>query len=171
MNTITNNLNMQDRFEKIKRILNNTETIGNSTLLELNNQGEQIKIINKKSSILFDQLRVTRNKLHNIISSFQINNFLFNNDIVANNLDNIEELKTNNNNLKKISNNILQNDQLNDGDLDDISTKLKTLKFIAIDMNNEIKKQNIYINDLNLNMDKLNNISNDNNNTMYKALK
>ena len=47
MNTITNTTNnFSERFAKIKVMLNTTETIGKSTLVELNNQGEQIKNVN-----------------------------------------------------------------------------------------------------------------------------
>ena len=72
MNRITNNINIQDKLEKIQKTLNNTEKIGNSTLLELNIQGEQIKTIDKKSNILIEQLKITQNKLNNILSSFKL---------------------------------------------------------------------------------------------------
>jgi len=171
MNTI-NNFNIGDKYEQIIRTLNNTETIGNSTLLELNSQGEQIKIINKKSNLLFEQLKVTQNKLKKIISSFKINNFLFNNNILSiNNYDDLQILKTNNNNnAKDISDKIIEYKEINNSYMEDISTKLKKLKSIAIDMNNEIKKQNTYIDDLNINVDKLNNIANNNNNTIHEAI-
>jgi tetrahydromethanopterin S-methyltransferase subunit B len=170
MITITNNINnFNDRFAKIKKMLNNTETIGNSTLVELNKQSEQIKTINKKSNILFDQLKITKTKLNNIISSMSFYNLFINSDTIPNNTDNIEQLKTNNESIKCISHGIIIDNQTTNCDMDHISIKLEKLKSIAKDMNNEIKEQNLYINDLSINIDKLNNITHQNNNIINKA--
>jgi isopenicillin N synthase-like dioxygenase len=169
MITITNNID-NDRFAKIKKMLNNTETIGISTLIELNKQSDQIKTINNKSNMLFNQLKITKTKLNNIISSISFYNLFKNSDTMPN-IDNIEQLKTNNESIKCLSEDIIIDNQTTNydmGDMADISIKLKKLKSIAQDMNNEIKVQNLYINDLSMNIDKLNNITNQNNNIINK---
>jgi hypothetical protein len=151
-------------------MLNNTETIGISTLIELNKQSDQIKTINNKSNMLFNQLKITKTKLNNIISSISFYNLFKNSDTMPN-IDNIEQLKTNNESIKCLSEDIIIDNQTTNydmGDMADISIKLKKLKSIAQDMNNEIKVQNLYINDLSMNIDKLNNITNQNNNIINK---
>ena len=167
MNTITNNINnYNERFANIKRMLNNTEEIGKSTLVELSNQGEHLKNINSKSNNLYEQLKITKSKLHKIVSRMSITNLLFNNEINILNTskDDISLLKINNSDFIDISTNILDNSIANNCNIDDISIKLNKLKSIANDMSNEIKEQNIYINSLSTNIDKLNNISDKNNN-------
>ncbi len=142
-------------------MLNNTEEIGNSTLIELNNQGEQIKNLNKKSDILYNQLKITKSKLHKILSTLPLTNLLFNNDLNSLNTynDDLSKLKINNSNLNDISHTIFYNNTTKKYDIDDISAKLNTLKLIAEQINSEIKEQNDYINSLSMNIDKLNNIT------------
>jgi hypothetical protein len=120
--------------------------------------------------MLFNQLKITKTKLNNIISSISFYNLFKNSDTMPN-IDNIEQLKTNNESIKCLSEDIIIDNQTTNydmGDMADISIKLKKLKSIAQDMNNEIKVQNLYINDLSMNIDKLNNITNQNNNIINK---
>jgi hypothetical protein len=175
MNTITNNINKcNERIVNIKRMLNNTETVGKSTLVELSSQGEQIKNCNKKSSLLYDQFKITKSKLHNIASSMPFANLLFNNEtnIFKFLKEDVSQMKINNSNLDNVACNIQdgENNFENHTDIDDISKKIRKLKSIAIDINNEIKEQNVYINNLSTNIDKLNNIATDNNNIIQKSL-
>lgn len=103
-----------------------------------------------------------------------IANLLFNNETNIFNFlkQDVSQLKINNSNFDNLANNI-QNDEnnlQNDTDIEDISKKIRKLKSIAIDINNEIKEQNVYINNLSTNIDKLNNIVIDNNNIIQKSL-
>ena len=171
MNTITNTTNnFSERFAKIKVMLNTTETIGKSTLVELNNQGEQIKNVNNKSNILYDQLKITKTKLNKIVSSMWITNLLFSQETTTIKEINISQLKLDNTDLNHMSDIILDNTVNQKFEMDEISINLQKLKSIAIDMNNEIKDQSIYINNLALNVDKLNDITHHNINNINKAI-
>jgi len=168
MNIITNST--QDRFLKIKRMLNNTEDIGKSTLVELSNQGEQLKNINSKSNNLYEQLTITKSKLHNIISSISSISIL---NIPFSNLNVMKEpLNATNatNNAINPHNTIKSIDFDGNEQLDEISNKLKKLKLIALDINGEIIQQNSILDKISINIDKSNDITTENNNNIIKLI-
>ena len=168
MNIITNST--QDRFLKIKRMLNNTEDIGKSTLVELSNQGEQLKNINNKSNNLYEQLKITKSKLHNIISSISsisILNIPFSNlntiKVSLNDTNHENNINIPKSTVKPIDNNV--NDEM-----DEISNKLKKLKLLALDINGEIIQQNNILDNISINIDKSNDIAFENNNNIVKLI-
>lgn len=168
MNIITNST--EDRFLKIKRMLNNTEDIGKSTLVELSNQGEQLKNINSKSNNLYEQLKITKSKLHNIISSISsisILNIPFSNlntiKVSLNDTNHENNINIPKSTVKPIDNNV--NDEM-----DEISNKLKKLKLLALDINGEIIQQNNILDNISINIDKSNDIAFENNNNIVKLI-
>jgi hypothetical protein len=165
MNIITNST--QDRFLKIKRMLNNTEDIGKSTLVELSNQGEQLKNINSKSNNLYDQLKITKSKLHNIISSISILNIPFSNLNIMK-LSFNDTNYGNNTNIPNSTVKIIDNNGYNE--MDEISNKLKKLKLLALDINGEIIQQNNILDKISINIDKSNDITLENNNNIIKLI-
>jgi hypothetical protein len=164
--------NLNEKFANIKRMLNNTETIGKTTLVELNNQGEQLKNLNNKSNILYDQLKITKSKLQKIVSTMSITHLLFNNTENKPSkfqLNDISSLKLQINDLNNMSKQIVENNTANNCHMNDISIQLKKIKGIAIDMNNEIKNQSIYMDNLSTNMLNLNKIADNNSNHLNKV--
>jgi len=170
MNIITNSAN--ERFSKIKRLLNTTEDIGKSTLVELSNQGEQMKNINSKSNTLYEQLKITKSKLHKIISSISIMNISLADLNIINDTSNTDT--SNNENTTNTVSNILLDAKCIDNNepdkMDEISNKLKKLKSIALDINGEIKDQNNILDNISKNIDKSNDITFENNNTIIKII-
>ena len=139
---------MQDinsRLKSIYNVLDRTENMAYNISNELSNQTDTLKNINKRTNIIYDNLLKNQKKLNSILSSIPKINielpFLMNrnkveisNNIqqVNNKLENITELK-------------------NTDDLDKISFKLQHLKSIAIDINSEIIKHNIIMDEITTN--------------------
>ena len=99
-----------------------------------------------------------------------ITNLLFSQETTTIKEINISQLKLDNTDLNHMSDIILDNTVNQKFEMDEISINLQKLKSIAIDMNNEIKDQSIYINNLALNVDKLNDITHHNINNINKAI-
>lgn len=152
-------INKQDIINRkilnINKILINTENIGNEISNELNVQSQKLKLTNNKSNSIYEKLLLSRDKINKISLSLPTLNFKFN----------FKEQKKNTENIYDILNEISNNDEM-----DEISSRLHTLKNMAIDINSQIKSQNIILDEISYNQSNCFEVISENNHNIKKIL-
>jgi len=143
-----------NKLQNIKKTLINSENIGSETCNELNLQVEKLNIINKKSNSIYDKLLLSRDKINRITLSMPSFDIKLPYIKYTNTIDN---------------NNIIHNES-NLDEMDEISYRLKILKNMANNMNNNIKTQDIIIDEILSNEQNSIKIISDTNNKIKKIL-
>lgn len=126
--TYTNRDIIKTKIKNIYGSLNNSHQLGISITNELNEQTDKLKLINGKSTTIYENLIVSRNKLNRIALSFPTFNI---------------KLPF----LKRTEENMINNQSIiifekQEDEMDEISNRLNNLKNIAGDINMELNRQN-----------------------------
>ena len=126
--TYTERDTIKTKIKNIYGSLNNSVQLGISITNELNEQTDKLKLINRKSNTIYENLIVSRNKLSRIALSFPTFNIKL--PFLKNKEDNM------------INNQSIIVFEKQEDEMDEISNRLNNLKNIAGDINMELNRQN-----------------------------